>query len=207
MLAGMMFLRLPISIDHVWTDVLTGLQWLVSCFGGLTGMLARETGFSGARRHARRLLRHIEYVLRRLLVVEATKLDRPPAPARREVRRGGVYVHPRSAPDAPQTWSASFRAPSPCGLKPGVLANAPRRLPVWDRDDLAPLARRMEAIRRVLADLPRHARRWARHLGELAEGAPRRARRPTPLQVMRCAADDFAREALARWRSQSWDTS
>jgi hypothetical protein len=161
-------------------------------------MLARETVFSALRVLAKKRLKRIETLLQRMLFAEAAGVDVAvdPRPERRLRRRGARSraLRPREAPDDPTRWRATFALPKRVAARrvvPG--ANAANPFAGADRNDLAPMARRLEAIRRVLADLPRAARRWARHLGSLVFGDER-------VRRTRTARDKYwAEDAALGW--------
>lgn len=165
------------------------------------------------------LIRHLELIARRIILVAALGLEiilAPLKPRTRIRKRRRVLIWPTR----PETWRASFRMFSTRGVEPGepsgqALATPPAQL---DRFLPAmPLARRFEAVRRVLGNPDRLIRRTAFRLARMQARAT--ADNPCQLRFRRLKLnpgphitrglrmivtaldilDPLAGDAIARW--------
>jgi len=197
--------------------VIAGLV-AMACFGYGPCLRIRRAGLAGEAKNLRRdvylmltrLLRPTESAVRRILFVLARDLPLPiltPAPARRRglpiLALGSAEIGPRPVgfvladplrdPKAtmrrkragqlsiPRIWSVGAPVPAP---------TLPTRLPgPFDLIDATRISQRLDALARVMDDLPRHARRIARWKARQASGlirnrlSPLLARAPgTPRQ-------------------------
>lgn len=136
----------------------------------------------------------IEHFVRKLLFAEAARLD--PGTAGLQARTAPPPTAAQTsnqvrAPDltAPETWSARFSLAPPRDPRAVPEANAPRIRALWgppppppppppalqaprDSDKPFHLARRFEALRRVLENYAPHARRLARLMHRLVRRFP-----------------------------------
>ena len=162
------------------------------------------------------LIHHLELIARRILLVAALALDIFLAPLRANTRqhtRRRVLIWP----NRPETWRTSFRLFTARGREPGIFtptaepSQQPRFLSTM------PLARRFEAVRRVLSNPDRYIRRAAIRLARLqassTASAPRQLRlrklklQPGPhvtrgLRMIITALEilsPLAGDAIARW--------
>lgn len=155
----------------------------------------------------------LENIVRKLLLAEAAS-----GAAAYESTGQARAFRPRRAPSdrretaraamdsaRPETWPARFSMAPP--RDPRLVANdrAPRIRPLWDQPPARPspprprppvdaegafrLARRLEALRRVLEDPLAHARRLARLLSRLRRRYPEAAARLATAQTRACAID------------------
>jgi hypothetical protein len=128
------------------------------------------------------LLRPVELMLRRLLLIEAQALAPSlpePGPTRPSRPRERALFSPNINMERPQTWRAPFRNLQPAGApRPGrpyaphpqpdpALRIAPRDAAAWQ--SCWPLARRIEAVIRVVHDPLPHIRRLALRLRRRGE--------------------------------------
>lgn len=155
----------------LWRWVFRHLAWFVARFGGLTAMARIPIAHSEVLREARMRLRVLGALVRRLIVAMAAAMDivLPPARETRTPRASERKMHEQEPEtEDPATWRVTFViAPSDSlliGSGSGSTATPPQPFVHFDPLSLKPLARELEAIRRVIADPQRHARRAARLL-------------------------------------------
>ncbi|MBI1186776.1 MAG: hypothetical protein GC206_05500 [Alphaproteobacteria bacterium] len=146
------------SLSDLWSAVVDLHGWLLGVIGRPAAFLARRELTRAERDEALAQLRPLEALLRRLLAHMALTFIgplRPPTPARG--RRGARAARPRWPGADPAQWpGVRFTAlPQPSRRASGTAA--PRR------EIFSPLAiaRRMEAVARVIAAPERYARRLA----------------------------------------------
>lgn len=159
--------------DFLWRWVFRHLAWFVATFGGLTAMARIPIAHRLVMREARMRLRVLGALVRRLIVAMAAGMEiaAPPERARklstptRDMRGGEPET------EDPATWRVHFTiAPGGSMLCPlaesGSTATPPQPFVYFNPFSLKPMARELEAIRRVIADPVAHARRAARMLSQ-----------------------------------------
>lgn len=162
----------------VWSD-------LVSVFGSSRDLVRAVTLPANCVRIARDWLRHLELLVRRMILILALSKTVAPAkpwgrPSRTPRIRGRDWL-------ACDTWTVSFRM-MPRAPRPSRINRATRKPPRWRFFRLtAGIARRIEALRRTIGHPHACARRFAR---TLARWKAKEAMRNDP-RVMRARAWDF----------------
>jgi hypothetical protein len=166
------------SIAALWADARAWLGELLKRFGGpariLIALAARTRGA------VKRRLAALDALVLKLLLIEAVQLAPTPAPARAPAaaRRRCAVAHRLEDPACPETWRVRYRPRLP--RIPRRVAATRARPGAAPRDAAAVarlLARRCEALRRLIAD-PRPAiRALARKLRALGASAHAFARR------------------------------
>lgn len=171
----------PDSADHtaatafLWRWVFRHLAWFVATFGGLTEMARIPIAHDAVMREARMRLRVLGALVRRLIVAMAAAMEiAPTRPPAAQTRHASTRKPRDTAPETedPATWRVRFViAPADALLVScaGAGAGAGAAIPPqpfvhFNPFSLRPMARDLEAIRRVIADPQRHARRVARQL-------------------------------------------
>ena len=154
------------------------LDWLMALFGAPHDVAALGVLTPKERSEILGWLRPVEALVRLLLIAEAAALPRPAPPSpsslRPEPRRSAAErPHAEPDPEDSRRWPTRFRVFVARGSKRRRdPSDAGRR---WDDHapwlDPWPVARRIEAVRRVLEDASPYARRLARRLA----AAPARA--------------------------------
>lgn len=114
------------------------------------------------------LIYHLELIARRILLVAALALDivlAPLRPGKRDRKKRRILIWPHR----PETWRVSFRLFNARGREPGGFQPFAETDPAQRTRFLKsiPLARRFEAVRRVLANPDQHIRRAALRLARL----------------------------------------
>ncbi|MBI1250510.1 MAG: hypothetical protein GC189_03455 [Alphaproteobacteria bacterium] len=182
------------------------LGWLFSIFGSPAELLEKAWVSVDTHAHCSGWLRGLEALVRRLIFVEAANYltDQPHAP-RSQPRVARAAAPPDTAPsDTPRDpllggrFCAAVR--SHASRRARARTRAAQRVQSAVRD-AAPLARRLEAIRRVLNDPSRLARRWARRLAANAQQMQRLLRIPKlPREWIVCGTlDTFAQDIDAAY--------
>ena len=155
-------------------------------------------------------LRLLESLVLKLLLIEAARLpilDEPSAPLTQAHAYRRQASHRREDPADPETWRVRFRPRIPRNpQRPCGPAIACLRAPARSSVDAIALARRFEALRRVLADPRRAIAALAAKLRALGAAAHAAARR-IALYVPRCKAQGpthaaalvRAHDALSAW--------
>ena len=159
--------RLPALLLGVWEDacyVWSTFCWLFETPAQLAG---REALAIAEHRERNGWIHHLEQLVRKLVLVAALALNlilRPSPPQPHRLRQRRLRL---AWPDRPASWRARFRMmPRRRDTDTGArLRSAPRDIRIVDS---FPLARRLEALRRVLANPDARIRRFAITLARIA---------------------------------------
>ena len=194
-------------IAELWRAARAWLAETLRCFGGPAAIAAAAALGAAFKRR----LVQLEAVVAKLLLIEAARIPSlaPVRAAAARVRRALQRALPAEDPARPETWRVRF-VPR-LGAAPGRRMPPPRpsRAVIPAQAKSRALARRLEALRRVLADPRRAVASLARRLAALAAAAFAAARR-LAFAARRYAADPLSAHALvcASDASFAWeDTS
>lgn len=195
----------PPSAAPLWTRVRAAFARAVAAIGAPTAIAALGLLSHALRRTIANRIALLEHIVRKLLLAEAARLQvhHPSSFPTREsaIRNPGASGRVLAAARSPkldltraETWPARFALAPPRDPRAVPEANAPRIRSLWDTSpntraqpsaQRAPrtentafrLARRLEALRRVLDDPRPHAARLARVLMRLRRRYPEAALR------------------------------
>lgn len=181
--------------DLLLETVARGLNWCVRRFGEPARAWRSNAGATTDLGYALVRLRRLHRILRYVFIILAARFT-DPKPAR--------PAHPirPAMPDDPATWRMSFTTSTPyhafCddGAHP-----RPQQFTRVARDPLRTLARKMEGLRRALANPMRHVRRLARVLRERTVVFRWRPPKRQPPMARR---DDYE-ELLMGFEQARWD--
>lgn len=160
--------KLPAPLLSVWQDAC--YVWSTFCWLFETpAQLARREALSRAEHRERNdWIHHLERLVRQLVLVAALALNlilRPSSSQTRKPRQRRLRL---AWPDRPASWRARF-----CMMPRRRNADAERPLRGAPRDIRVvasfPLARRLEAVRRILANPDARIRRFAFTLARIAQ--------------------------------------
>jgi hypothetical protein len=168
----------PFDLETAWADLQHALFGLLTTIGGCVAALADRLILPrAARMEILQWLAPIEAIARRLLVIEALKLPPPnqPAPFVPKGRLASAYADRPEAvlSDNPKDWRVRFHtwsASAPTNKSANVIA-ALRAHAI--QHNAIPLARRIEALRRLFDQRELYAQRLARSLHHAPTRAPR----------------------------------
>lgn len=194
---------LSLTADHLWARVRASFERALLVCGNPAAIAAITNLARHSRTNIVRWLAPLENMVRKLLLVEAAAIGPPPwssasLPQLSRALRARAKVVCDPSPDrtAPSTWSACFALAPPCDPRAveqdlHIRSLAPD--PPWTvftptRENSTPhqsgkfdpafrLARRFEALRRVLANPAPYARRLARLIQRLRKRFPEIATR------------------------------
>lgn len=170
--------RLPAILMQVWEEARSVLMDFLNIFQTPAELALREYAHIEAHTQMRDWILHLELLVRRLIftaaglvniVLRPLKLRDPSLPKRVRKRRRILLW-----PNRPRDWPARFFMRTRKQRDP-----APRRAPAQKTGWVSPLlptftlARRLEALRRVIANPEARIRRYAIHLARLAEANAR----------------------------------
>ena len=183
-----------------WAAARRFYERVVALYGAAEHLARRAVLSARERRDLRAWLITLEALARKLLMVEALKL----AASRRAETRAHAERKSVAAPPArdPADWRGAFRfsPPAPRGSALCVVPRAAAR----GAPNLLPLARRLDALARVLAHPQRAVRALARKLGDQIQFAARLLQNNPRLDLSEgeCALAD-----AELWRAACADTS
>lgn len=193
-----------LTAENLWTRARAMFARALAALGDPAAIAAIATLPSALRRRIVAWLAPLEHIVRKLLLAEAAQMRAAPtwtaalqariaAPA---CAREGASEDARSNsnPSTPETWSVRFALSLPRDPRIVADAHAPRIRSLWDdgpvatrrpspvrqataEDGAVRLARRLEALRRVLENPRPHALRLARLLKRAIRRFPEVARR------------------------------
>jgi hypothetical protein len=206
-----------LTADHLWARVRASFERALLVCGGPAAIAAITNLARRSRTNIVRWLAPLENMVRKLLLVEAAQLLGPRTSSSAARRRCACLCAGADDADedvrgpdrnAPATWVARFALAPPCDPRAVAQALHIRSLapdPPWtvftpavenstphqgaELDPAFRLARRFEALRRVLADPLPYARRLAGMIGRLRKRFPEIA----------------MRYAMAPQRTAGWD--
>jgi hypothetical protein len=209
---------LSAPLTEAWKHARWMFLQIVEFFDTPREIAARSYMHRATHAECNDLIRHLELIARRILLVAALALEIVLAPLRPNTRK-----HQRRRiliwPNRPETWRTSFRLFTARGHEPGSFTPIPETDAAQRSRFLStmPLARRFEAVRRVLSNPDRYIRRAAIRLARLQASstadAPRQLRlrklklQPGPhvtrgLRMIITALEilsPLAGDAIARW--------
>ena len=171
------------KVDLLSDAVARGLRALISQFGP-PHLAWRSNQFSlPGLRYALVKLRRLHRILRYVFVMLATHLEVTPTPVCARLRLSTPVSRRAVLPDDPSSWAMTFTVVT--RPRRAFVDDGPKQQPPCSgatRDPLRTLARRMEGLRRALADPMRHVRRLARLLRrDVVYIAGRPPKRPPPV--------------------------
>jgi hypothetical protein len=186
-----------LATDPLWSRARTSFSRALAVCGEPAAIAAISCLTRKLRAHIVRWIAPLENIVRKLLLVEAAQLLGPRTSSSARAPQGALVPKPCAQTPAidraaPHTWSATFalappadphlvpehQAPRIRSLAPDppfvAVSTAHERRPAMHHpfDAAYRLARRVEALRRVLADPSPHARRLARLLQGLRRRFP-----------------------------------
>ena len=188
----------PPDLTPLWTRVRTVFARAADALGGAASIAAHTALAPKLRREIVGWIALLEHLVRKLLFAEAARVAPPPAgwtaglEARTAPPAAIAQTSARRAPDlsAPETWSARFSFAPPRDPRAVPEALAPRIRDLWSTQEPPPppprtiprtpsedekpflLARRFEALRRVLENPAPYAHRLARIMRRLVRRFP-----------------------------------
>ncbi|HYD89121.1 MAG TPA: hypothetical protein VEA80_16710 [Vitreimonas sp.] len=176
----------PTNLAPLWARVRAIFARAAGALGGAATIAAHTTLARRRRREIVGWIALLEHLVRKLLFAEAARVPREPEPSRSAGLQAGpstspaaqASVQPRSRrtidPTAPKTWPVRFSYAPPRDPAGAREARSPRlqaRAPNKEERPLR-LARRFEALRRVLQNPQPYALRLAHRLRRLARRLP-----------------------------------
>lgn len=194
----------PLTAEPLWARARAMFARAVAAIGRPAAIAAIATLGERLRRAIIAWLCPLEHAVRKLLLAETAALKRSPSwKTSFEVRNGAANksacaagaAHAEPDISRPETWSASFSLSPPRDPLAVPDCRAPRIRALWGGENAAPalvmlkasaharhatafqLARRLEALRRVLEDPLPQAQRLARLLARAVRRFPEIARR------------------------------
>jgi hypothetical protein len=197
-------------LEITWFGLSQVVAMLITMFGNPAELFLRQTLRRVTRQDILHWLAPAEALARRLLALEATQLPAPnaptftPRPGRIATRCAGTCA--REENEDPAQWRVRF------ALWPEGYAHRPRMgeaaytFPITRFDNAAPLARRLEALLRVMQDRTGALHRMARLLAA-RRAAAWQSFTPYRARMRVCPVDTDLRETQAMLDNALTDTS
>lgn len=168
----------PFTLEAGWAQLCYLAQFLFRLFATPAELAAQMILRREKRREILQWLAPLEAAARRLILLAALELPAPNAPALASPCGFGAAFRDRPAPLLPENaedWRVQFHVFRVSETAPAPGRPRPRGAPGIRYDAIA-LARRIEALRRVLDDRVAAVRLLARRLADRVLGAPRQIR-------------------------------